>query len=153
MSNTQRSQIRPIFRTSPAFPVNVTRRGFLAGSAAAAALALGGSHGSVVAQDVTFEVPTGPSDVVLQITNEGGFTMAQAVLVQMPTFSLFGDGLVITQGPTTLQFPRPALPNLLARRLSPDGIQAVLAEARTAGLMVEDIFLRTDQIADASTTT
>lgn len=160
MSNSQRSHIRPTFRSAPAFPVTVTRRGFLAGSAAAAALALGalgaleGSRGgTAAAQDGSFEVPTGPSDLILQVRNEGGFTMAQAILVQMPTFSLFGDGLVITQGPTTLQFPGPALPNLLARRLSPEGIQAVLTEASAAGLLGEDIFLRTDQIADASTTT
>src|SRR5215204_4464424 len=155
MSNSQCAQIRPTFLTSTAFPVAVTRRGFLAGSgAAAAALALGSSRsGAVAAQDGSFEVPTGPTDVILQVTNQGGFTMAQASLVQLPTYSLFDDGLVVTQGPTTLQFPGPALPNLLTRRLSPDGIQAVLAEERTAGLLSEDIFLRTDQVTDAGTTT
>ncbi len=155
MPNSQRSQIRPTFLTSTAFPVAVTRRGFLAGSgAAAAALALGGSRaGTVAAQGSSFEVPTGPTEVILQVAIEGGFVAAQSVLVQMPMFSLFGDGLVVTQGPTTLQFPGPALPNLRARRLSPEGIQAVLAEARTAGLLGEDIFLRTDQVADAGTTT
>lgn len=156
MSSSQRSHIRPTFRSAPAFSVTVTRRGFLTGGAAAAALAIGGSRvgvGTAAAQDGSFDVPTGSADVLLRVTNEGGFTMAQAILVQMPVFSLFGDGLLITQGPTTLQFPGPALPNLRARRLSPEGIQAVLTEANAAGLLGADIFLRTDQIADASTTT
>ena len=154
MSNSQHSEIRPTFLTSTAFPVTVTRRGFLAGSGAAAALALGGSRAGIfAAQNGAIEVPTGPTDLILQMNVEGGLVPPQSLLLEMPLFSLFGDGLVVTQGPTTLQFPGPALPNLLASRLSPEGIQAVLAEARSAGLLGEDIFLRTDMVADAGTTT
>lgn len=155
MSNSQPSQIRPTFLTSPRFPVAVTRRGFLAGSgAAAAALALGGSRtGAFAAQNDTIEAATGPTDLILQVKTEGGLVPSQFRLLQMPDFSLFGDGLVVTHGPMTLQFPGPALPNLRARHLSPEGIQAVLAEARAAGLLGEDVFLRTDLVSDGRTTT
>lgn len=133
----------------------ITRRRLLAGGGAiAAAVALGGSRpGASAAQDDPIDYPTGPDQLVLGIATEGGFVPAYTTLVQIPEFSLFGDGLIVTIGPTTLQFPGPALPNLQARRVGPEGIQAILAEADAAGLLGEDTFLRTDQVADAGTTT
>ncbi len=135
--------------------VAITRRQLLAGgSALAAVLALGDAHaGAGLAQEGEIAFANGPEDLILQVKTEGGFGLAQNFVVLLPDFSLFGDGLVVTLGPTTLQFPGPALPNLRARRLNPEGIQAVLAAADRAGLLDDDIFLRVDQIADAGTTT
>lgn len=133
----------------------VTRRHFLAtGSVVVATLAVGGAGGVArAAQADPIDHSTGSDDLILGVKIEGGFTLPYVTLVQAPEFSLFGDGLIVTIGPTTLQFPGPALPNLRARRISPEGIQAILAEADTAGLLADDIFLRADEIADAGTTT
>lgn len=133
--------------------VTISRRRLLGGGGmAAGALVLGGSR-ALARQNGAITHPTGAEERVLQVKIEGGFLPPQYLLLEMPTFSLFGDGLVVTQGPVPLIFPGSALPNLRQLRLSADGIQAVLVEARRAGLLGEDLFLRTDQIADAGTTT
>ncbi len=140
--------------STPTASLAVTRRKLVAAGGLFAALALGGTGAMArAAQADTIDYATGPDDLILGIKIEGGFTLPYITLVQMPEFSLFGDGSIVTIGPTTLQFPGPALPNLRARRVSPEGIQAILAEADTAGLLADDLFLRADEIADAGTTT
>jgi len=54
-------------------------------------------------------------------------------LTEIPPFTLTGDGRVIVPGAQIELFPGPALPAVNVRRLTEDGIQAVLNEvARTA---------------------
>jgi hypothetical protein len=48
---------------------------------------------------------------------------------------VFGDGRVIVLGPTTLQFPGPALPNVQEFRLTRSGLARVVDDARAAGLL------------------
>jgi hypothetical protein len=98
------------------------------------------------------EHPTGSDELVLRIEDAGGFVPVTFNLTQMPTFSLFGDGTIVTVGPQILIYPGPALPNLLVTRLTEDGIQAVLSAAREAGLLDGDRAYGNDMIADASTT-
>jgi hypothetical protein len=47
----------------------------------------------------TIEHPTGRNDVVLRWESVGGFIAPQAQLGRIPAFSLYEDGLVITEGP------------------------------------------------------
>ncbi len=61
----------------------------------------------------------------------------------MPSFTLYGDGRAIVQGPITMEYPGPALPNLRQVRLTEAGVQAVLAAAQSAGLLDGDRDLAT----------
>lgn len=76
-------------------------------------------------------------------------------LAQLPSFSLYADGRVITQGPQILIYPGPALPNLLERKLSPEGVVGLLEAAQKAGLTGPDRDFSQAQnfVADVPTTT
>jgi hypothetical protein len=91
-----------------------------------------GGDGSGGGQGI--EHPTGADDVVLRWSYEGGFVPVEYELRRLPSWSLFGDGTIVVQGPVIEIYPPPAWPNLLATRISEDGIQAILEEARDAGL-------------------
>jgi hypothetical protein len=73
-------------------------------------------------------------------------------LSSMPSWSLFGDGTLIVEGPQIEIYPGPALPNLVAIPISEEGVQAILGAARDAGLMDGDATYGNDCIADAATT-
>lgn len=105
--------------------------------------------------DVPSIASKGPDDLVLRITTGGGFVPVELSLAEMPTFSLYGDGRAIAQGPQILIFPPPALPNLIVRRISPDGVGRILEVAVGAGLTGPDrnIDHAARFIADAPTTT
>jgi hypothetical protein len=96
--------------------------------------------------------PTGADEVILRIDELPGFVPVEYVLKAMPSFTLYGDGRAIVQGPITLIYPGPALPNLRQLTLTEEGIQAVLAEARAAGVLGGDRELRNDMVTDLSTT-
>jgi hypothetical protein len=81
------------------------------------------------------EHPTGASDLVLRWETSGGFVNPASLLGRVPSFSLYGDGTLVTEGARTEIYPGPALPPLLAQTISEDGIQAILAAARDAGLL------------------
>jgi hypothetical protein len=76
-----------------------------------------------------------PDEVVVRVVTRGGFAAESRPPAQLPQLSVFGDGRVITQGPTTLEYPGPALPNLQEFRLSGDGLARIVSEARAAGLL------------------
>lgn len=97
--------------------------------------------------------PTGAAELVLRVEVGGGFVPAEVAVAQIPPFSLFGDGRVITEGPRIQIFPRPALPNLLVTRVSEEGVQRILEEARDAGLLGPDRHYDYPFVADAPTTT
>lgn len=96
--------------------------------------------------------PDGPDEVVLRVTVGGGFVPAEFNLTELPVFSLFGDGSVVTPGPQIAIYPAPALPNLLQRKVSESGVQQILRAAIEAGLEGPDRTLTDDRIADAPTT-
>jgi hypothetical protein len=78
--------------------------------------------------------PAGADQLVLRVTTEGGLLAPAFRERQIPQFSLFGDGVVVTPGAQIEIYPQPALPSVQARRLTPAGIQAVLRAALDAGL-------------------
>jgi hypothetical protein len=79
--------------------------------------------------------PTGADEAILRVETTGGFVPVEWVLTALPDYALYGDGRLIAPGPTTLEFPGAALPNLRQIRLSEAGMQALLREARAAGLL------------------
>ena len=97
---------------------------------------------------------SGAGDLVIQISNEGGFVAPSYTLTVIPQFSLFGDGSVITGGVEPAIYPGAALPSMNVQVVTEEGLQAILQAAIDAGL--EDGTDHTDLgstgIADASTT-
>ncbi len=98
------------------------------------------------------EHPTGADEVVLRVEYVGGFVPVDFTLRSIPSWSLFGDGTLILQGPQIEIYPGPALPALTATPISEEGVQAILEAARDAGLMDGDTSYGNDCIADAATT-
>jgi hypothetical protein len=79
--------------------------------------------------------PAGPDDVVVRVVTSGGFTAESRQAAHLPEVSVFGDGRVVVLGPTTLEFPGPALPNLQEFRVTDDGLARILRAALDAGLL------------------
>jgi hypothetical protein len=103
---------------------------------------------------IGIEHPTGANEPILVIESAGGFVPVQFLASQLPAFVLLGDGRVIMHGAQTLQFPGPALPPLLERRLTEGGIQEVLRAIGDTNLFTADARLDGAQsmVADASDT-
>jgi hypothetical protein len=78
--------------------------------------------------------PGGASDLVLRVSTEGGFVPVDVLRGQIPGFSLFGNGTVITTGAQIEIYPGPALPSLIATPLTDQGVQALIRAALDAGL-------------------
>ena len=81
----------------------------------------------------TIDHPTGSTDLLLRVSDEGGFVAPEYLLTAAPAFSLYGDGTVVTQGAQTEIYPGPALPPLIVTHITEDGIQALLRAALEAG--------------------
>ena len=78
--------------------------------------------------------PTGATDLVVRWETTGGFVAPESILGRIPSFSLYGDGTLVTEGAQIDIYPGPALPPLLEQHVSEAGIQAILAAAAAAGL-------------------
>ena len=121
---------------------------------AACAGAGGGGSASPGTDDGAVEHPTGADDLVLRMASAGGFVMPEFLFGAVPSFSLYGDGTVIVTGAVPEIFPGPALPPLQARRLTEEGVQAILAKVAETGIFVADARFDGAQmmIADAADT-
>jgi hypothetical protein len=99
------------------------------------------------------EHPSG-SDAILVIDSAGGFVPVEFMATNLPAFVLLGDGRVIVQGAQTLEFPGPALPALIERSLTEEGIQRVLQAIEDTNLFTADLELNGAQsvVADAPNT-
>jgi hypothetical protein len=76
-----------------------------------------------------------PHSAVVRVVTEGGFAAEAVQRGDVPQVSVFGDGRVIIIGPTILEFPGPALPNLQEFRVTGDGLGKIIDEGRDAGLL------------------
>jgi hypothetical protein len=109
----------------------------------------GGETGS----DGQIDHPEG-SEAVLTITWAGGMLHQSMTVTQVPPLVITGDGRVIMQGMQTLEFPGPALPALIERRLSEKGLQQILRSLEQTNLFTGDLELRgmNGMVADANDT-
>lgn len=111
-----------------------------------------GDGGGTTTTPPSTSPPAGTAGLVLQIRTGGGFVPVEHAFGARPEFTLYGDGRVIVTGPTTLEYPGPALPNLLVGRIGPDEVRAAVEAAREAGVGT-DPDLGQPPVADAPTTT
>ncbi len=111
----------------------------------------GGTTGSS-GSDGGIEHPTGADQLVLRVEYQGGFVPYEYNLKRVPSWSLYGDGTVIVEGPVIEIYPGPALPNLLAFTLTEEAVQTILEAAQDAGLMDGDASYGYPCIADAADT-
>jgi hypothetical protein len=97
----------------------------------------------------------GGDAVVLRLDHAGGLVMPQFNLINLPAFSMLGDGRVIVPGAQIEIFPGPALPAVNVRRLNEAGVQAVLAAVAETGQFARSAEWVGAQnfVADASTAT
>jgi hypothetical protein len=102
--------------------------------------------------DDAIQHPTGADGLVLRWEHVGGFVSPETVLGRIPGLSLYGDGRLVTEGPQIEIYPGPALPNVLVRTVSEEGVQTILAAARDAGLMRGDATYPYPCVADAPDT-
>jgi hypothetical protein len=93
--------------------------------------------GSPVPDAELIDHPTGPTDIVLRVGEEGGFMMMETVMARVPRFTLYGDGRVIISAPaeSAKAAPGNGLPAEVLRetRLTEDEVQAVLRSALVEG--------------------
>ncbi|HET6381451.1 MAG TPA: hypothetical protein VFH63_10550 [candidate division Zixibacteria bacterium] len=101
-------------------------------AALAVALLLSACGFGSATDDGRIDHPTG-DELVLRVEYHGGFQMPGADLYSLPSFTLLGDGRVITTGAVPAIFPGPALPPIQVRRLTEEGLQAVLREVARTG--------------------
>ena len=73
-------------------------------------------------------------DLVLQVDPLPGFGPAEWMFTHTPIISVYGDGRVITVGPTPAIFPGPALPSLLIQQIPTSDVRRLADRARTAGV-------------------
>jgi hypothetical protein len=112
----------------------------------------GGTGGTGATGPEPIEHPTGADEVVLRWEYRDGFVPYEYLLKRLPSWTLYGDGRLIVEGPMIEIYPSPALPNVLVRRLSEEGVQAILAAAEDAGLLDGDASYDYRCITDAPTT-
>ena len=79
----------------------------------------------------------GPTDVVLRVTETGGFVPIEFAMARVPLFTLYGDGrvIVVPDAAAKAQAGAFELPTVRETRLSEPEIQAVLRYALTDGGM------------------
>ena len=95
-------------------------------------------------------VPAG-DDLVLRVRQEGGFVPPERIVGRIPTVSVYADGRIITEGPVTMVYPGPALPNLQVERIDPARVTDLAEQAVQAGVRT-GADLGTPGVADAPTT-
>ncbi|MEX2202529.1 MAG: hypothetical protein WD965_00405 [Actinomycetota bacterium] len=97
--------------------------------------------------------PTSADQIVLRVATGGGFVPIEYNLRSIAGISIFGDGRMIVEGPMIEIYPSPALPNLQVTRLTEEAVQALLQEARAAGLLGQDASYDYPCVTDLPTTT
>ena len=82
--------------------------------------------------------PTGNgAELVLRAATGGGLVPPSSRLAEIPELSIYADGRVITLGPTTLEFPGSALPNLQVGRLAAPDLDEYRLAIEAAGLLAD----------------
>ena len=81
--------------------------------------------------------PTGSTDIVLRVAEEGGFMMTETVMARVPRFTLYGDGRVLISTPAESAKAAPgnglSADVMRETHLTEDEVQAVLQSALVDG--------------------
>jgi hypothetical protein len=125
--------------------------GLLAGACANASSGDDSGDGGTGPEPTGPTAPSGSDQLVLRIDQVGGFVPIQYHLTNLPLFSLYGDGLVLTPGAQIEIYPGPALPALGQQRLTADAVQRLIQTAIDAGLDKDRTF-QTMIVSDMPTT-
>lgn len=99
--------------------------------------------------------PENGSDVLLMITDEGGFAPIEFSLNNSPTYVILRDGTLIFRGPDVGAFPGPVLPAMQQVKLTAAQLEDIQVLIDAAGLPeVDDVFYNDAQnfVADAANT-
>jgi hypothetical protein len=91
--------------------------------------------------------------LVLRVDTGGGMLPPSQALTQIPQFSLYSDGQILTQGVQIEIYPGPALPPVFSTQVNDDGLRRIIEAARRAGLDGPDRHYDLPTVADAATTT
>ena len=106
---------------------------------ALALLALAALTVTACGDDGDKEVTTTPrgsaDELVLRVATGGGLIPPASRLAEIAEISVYADGRVITIGPTTLEFPGSALPNLQEGQLSTPELEQLVSAIQAAGLL------------------
>jgi hypothetical protein len=99
-----------------------------------------------------YEHPTGPDDVVVKISYEGGFVPIEYAFRNLPALLVSGDGRSFQPGPMIEIYPGPLLTPVNVSTASEAGIQDLLTLADEHGLLADVEYTNPTNIADAATT-
>ena len=94
----------------------------------------GASTGDAEAGADGSAAPVAAAAPILRIAQVGGLLSAATNVTRLPVVSVYPDGRVVTEGPVTLGYPGPALPNLQVQRLAPATAEALVDKAVAAGV-------------------
>lgn len=83
----------------------------------------------------TIPHPTGPDELVLRISYQGGFVPMGYAFRQLPTLLVSGDGRAFVAAPQTAIYPGPLVSPMNVRTVDETGVQTLLGLARTEGLL------------------
>ncbi|GIG91242.1 hypothetical protein Pen02_61780 [Plantactinospora endophytica] len=81
----------------------------------------------------------------------GGYVAPTTLLTRVPMVTVYADGRVITEGPQTMMYPGPALPNLQLNRIAAEDVDTLIKRARAAGVG-EKIDLGQPSVTDVPST-
>ena len=96
-------------------------------------------------------LPEGDSTLVLRVEYVGGFVPAEWTYSRLPTYSLYADGRLITDGPVPAIYQGPAMPNVQVQQLDDAALQDLLEEAAAAGI-ADTADLGSPPVADVPST-
>lgn len=103
----------------------------------------------------TMPTDTQPDDVILTVTDEGGFAPVELILGRHPRFVLQADGRLYTPGMVPAIYPGPMLSPIFVGTVDETTLAEIMRLIDAAGLpdidRVEDT-TATNQVADATTT-
>jgi hypothetical protein len=97
------------------------------------------------------DLPGDPTSLVLRVEYTGGFLPQESALSRLPSYSLYADGRLITDGPVAAIHPGAALPQLQVQILDAAAVQELADRAMAAGV-AQDSDLGRPPIADSPST-
>ena len=110
------------------------------------------SDGGDVSGDLP-EISGDGSTLVLQVRSGGGFVPWGYDFATVPSLSVYADGTAIVHGPTTLEYPGKALPNLQVVHLADGALDEIVAAAADADLLAPGPDYGMPNVTDLPTTT